>query len=651
MDPISSKTALATAGAGDKLYVDDVFSNYVYTGDGALETVNNGIDLDTEGGLVIVKNYSHDADWQWTDTERGDYQSLCSNNANGSDDDTDYGVAFTSTGFTAGKAGTSSPIYNASANNFVSYTFRKAKGFFDVVTYTSQAGVTAINHNLGTVPGCIIIKKLGSASMQVYHRSTGATKRFELDNPSPATTNSAFGNTTPTSTQFFIDTASNDTFGTAGDQFVAYLFAHDEQSFGTNSDQAIINCGSYTGNGATGGKLIDIGFEPQWVLVKAVTAATDNTFQVYDVMRGIHNYNTGGSNQNSAVLYANSNVHQGYAYQFGVDPKGFIAIDSHNNNNGVEYIYIAIRRPNKPPSAGTDVFAVDALGSTAPSPPGWTSGFPVDFAISKTKNTNSNWEAVTRVCGVKNYPNLDTTGSTIATTNDDLDRQNGWFDLSTYNPENFSWMFRRAEGFFDVATYVGTGGSHSSAPLTVNHNLGVTPELIIIKDRDRARDWKVWTTSEGDTKLGTLNGNTSWASDFQIKDVTSTTFKTGTDGAFTHTNYSGDIFLAYLFATSPGVSKIGTYTGTGAALNVDCGFTNGARFVLIKRTDANSDWVLFDTLRGINPGTESELSPNQPSPENTSKDAIDSYPQGFALTTDQGDTNVTGGSYIFLAIA
>jgi peptide subunit release factor RF-3 len=36
-----------------------------------------------------------------------------------------------------------------------------------------------------------------------------------------------------------------------------------------------------------------------------------------------------------------------------------------------------------------------------------------------------------------------------------------------------------------------------------------------------------------------------------------------------------------------------------ASQDIDCGFTNGARFVLIKRTDAAGDWMYFDTLRGI----------------------------------------------------
>ena len=40
-----------------------------------------------------------------------------------------------------------------------------------------------------------------------------------------------------------------------------------------------------------------------------------------------------------------------------------------------------------------------------------------------------------------------------------------------------------------------------------------------------------------------------------------------------------------IFPVLMAYAKVGSYTGTANAINVDCGFTNGARFVLIKRTD------------------------------------------------------------------
>ena len=64
-----------------------------------------------------------------------------------------------------------------------------------------------------------------------------------------------------------------------------YLFAHDEQDFGEDSDEAIIKCDRYTGNGSTTGPIINTGFEPQWVLMKRTSANGD--WMLFDIMRGI----------------------------------------------------------------------------------------------------------------------------------------------------------------------------------------------------------------------------------------------------------------------------------------------------------------------------------------------------------------------------
>ena len=45
----------------DKLYVDDVFSTYLYTGNGSTQTINNGIDLAGKGGLVWIKNRGYES--------------------------------------------------------------------------------------------------------------------------------------------------------------------------------------------------------------------------------------------------------------------------------------------------------------------------------------------------------------------------------------------------------------------------------------------------------------------------------------------------------------------------------------------------------------------------------------------------------------
>jgi hypothetical protein len=123
-------------------------------------------------------------------------------------------------------------------------------------------------------------------------------------------------------------------------------------------------------------------------------------------------------------------------------------------------------------------------------------------------------------------------------------------------------------------------------------------------------------------------------------------------GNYGPVNETGDNYVAYLFATCAGVSKVGNYTGTGTTLQVNCGFATGARFVMIKRTDDSGNWFVWDTARGIIAGNDPYLLLNSSAAEVTNTDYIDPYSPGFELSsTAPAALNASGGTYIFLAIA
>jgi hypothetical protein len=50
-----------------------------------------------------------------------------------------------------------------------------------------------------------------------------------------------------------------------------------------------------------------------------------------------------------------------------------------------------------------------------------------------------------------------------------------------------SWTFRKAEKFFDVVTYTGTGVAR-----TIAHNLGSVPACMIIKKQCGSSNWAVY---------------------------------------------------------------------------------------------------------------------------------------------------------------
>jgi hypothetical protein len=96
------------------------------------------------------------------------------------------------------------------------------------------------------------------------------------------------------------------------------------------------------------------------------------------------------------------------------------------------------------------------------------------------------------------------------------------------------------------------------------------------------------------------------------------------------------------------VSKVGSFTKSSSAdINVDCGFTSGARFLLLKQTDSAENWYVYDTARGITTGNDPYLMLNSTAAESTTNNGIDPLSSGFILKGTQWNN----GSYIFLAIA
>ena len=212
-----------------------------------------------------------------------------------------------------------------------------------------------------------------------------------------------------------------------------------------------------------------------------------------------------------------------------------------------------------------------------------------------------------------------------------------------------SWTFRKGLNFFDIVTYTGNGGV-----LAVNHNLGTAPKLIIIKRTDAASDWGVYVTQDSPFVESALllNSNAAQYSGGVSFTSSTTFFRVFGTGFPMNNSVSGANYVAYLFGSLAGVSKVGAYTGTGTPQTINCGFSNGARFILIKRTDAAGNWYIWDTARGIIAGNDPVLVPNTTAAEPTLSDAIDPNSSGFVVNQVASlNTNVSGATYIYLAIA
>lgn len=645
MSVIGSSILAGASGSagGDKVYVDDVFSTFLWEGNStAGRNIVNGVDLAGEGGLVWTKQRDGSRSHYLYDTENSGY-ALSSDLMSGKVSASNRLTAFNNNGFTLG----SDSDVNQTSSDYASWTFRKAPGFFDVVTYAGSGSVQTIPHSLGSEPGMILIKNLTTSIWWgVYHRSLATDKYLRLNETGGELTSTAVWNQTrPTATEFTVGV--NGQVSGAGNNFVAYIFAHDDAQFGTDEDESIIKCGSFTHSTSSGNE-INLGFEPQWLIYKKSSGTSE--WYMWDTMRGwsVTSQSNLRANQSNAES-TGSNTGAGWPQ---ITSTGFKLGTNNFVGDNATYIYMAIRRPNKPPTAATEVFAV-ATGNSSNPIPAFVSNFTVDAAFLFNFNGGYDNYLLSRLTGDA-YLRTNTTNKQTTNTGETFDSNTGWARI--YNSTYQSVMFKRAPGFMDVVTWVGDGNPVKN----VSHNLKAVPEMVISKMRlystSSSYGGDRWYVYHKDVNgvLG-LNSNGGIVSSTGIFNSA----PTATNLPFDNPSYdslavngSGSTYIAYLFATLPGISKVGSFSGTGSAINVDCGFTNGARFILIKRINGTGDWYLWDSLRGIVSGNDPYLLLNVNTTQTTNTDYIDPNIYGFTVTSSApAALNTSGGTYLFLAIA
>jgi hypothetical protein len=617
--------------------VEDAFSTWLYTGNGSTQTITNGINLSGQGGMVWIKARSSAQSNIVFDTNRGVENRLVTNANIAQSTLSGSLTAFNSNGFALGNFAST----NDSGVTYASWTFRQEPKFFDVVTYTGDGANRTIAHNLGVAPGMILVKRTDTTGdWQVYHRSNANTQYMVLnDTAAVATGATRWNSTTPTATEFSVGTDA--TVNASGGTYVAYLFAHNTASDG------FIQCGSYNNSG--GLATVTLGWEPQWILMKNAAAAGD--WFMVDNMRGLV---VGGSDP---YLYANSAASENSGDIVTPTATGFVTAGLPGSTN---FIYMAIRRgPMRTPTLGTSVFSPVAYSGTGSGATQLIStSFPVDAYINRRRaSTNSNF-AGTRLTSSSTYLTTNTSDSATNlgggngtnnsigfASNVGLGVAGDWNDTSV---AYIDWAFRRAPGFMDVVCYTGNG----VAGRTVNHNLGVAPEMMIVKGRDNAgTNWLVYAAPLGPTQSLFLNLDYQTGT-YPYWNSTTPTATAFTVGSSYDANTSGGTYVAYLFASVPGVSKVGSYTGNGSSQTINCAFTTGARFVLIKRTDSTGDWYVWDSARGIVAGNDPYLALNTTAAEVTTNDSVDTDNTGFIVNqVAASNINVNAATYIFLAIA
>ena len=647
-------TGLRMAGAAAKpKYIDEVFSTYLYDGNGIARSITNNIDL-TKGGLVWTKRRSGSGNHTWYDTVRGATYYIRSNLNNAQSDDANTLTSFNSDGFSLGTDTTSNDT-----GEFSSWSLRTRENFFDIVEYTGNGSSGhEISHNLKSVPGCIIVKCTSvTKHWGVYHRSLGATKASFLNQTDGADTNTAYWNDTePTSSVFTVgnDNLTNEN----GETYIAYLFAHHDGTgdFGESEDKPVIYCGSYTSTNGSALTVNGIGWEPQWLMLKNSYGRNAN-WAMLDTMRG-----QSIQADDHPVLSANETYAEQDVDENGSPvpiSKGFaLAAGSYAEYNfsSDEIIYIAFRMPDgvvgKPADAGTDVLAITA-GLDTPNNPNFVTNFVTDMAFWRNNPAAGTWWLATRKTGT-DYLSPNLTNAANTNSHYKWDHMNGWYVGPYELSLQFGWNFKRGKGF-DVLYQTMTGSSYQFWPHTC---MGQAPEMMWMKKNSGTADWEVW---HKDLNGGTASYN--WTvhlneNEAEEQPTGGVNYMWGLanppdeDNVVVLDSYFGGAgdYTLLLFSSVTGISKVGSYSGSNSQQTISTGFQ--PRFVIIRRIDDQQDWIVLDTVRGWAQGAnDPRMEINQDTAPITNTDF--GYPTtgGFVLEGNLTKSNTSGGSYIYYAHA
>ena len=204
-----------------------------------------------------------------------------------------------------------------------------------------------------------------------------------------------------------------------------------------------------------------------------------------------------------------------------------------------------------------------------------------------------------------------------------------------------------ADAGFSIVKYTGSGGNGQS----VNHGLGLTPEVVITKARNGAGDWYMYHKSIGTANFLKLNTTAAQAgsSPYNAADPTSTAFFVSN-----HLIYVGELgadFVSYCFAPIQGYSKFGSYVGNGSTNGpfVYLGFKPA--FVMLKGSSASGSWYMLDSKRDVDNVAHHAVEAQSPAAEYTNYNFIDMLSNGFKLRLGTSEVNTSGNSYIYMAFA
>jgi hypothetical protein len=301
----------------------------------------------------------------------------------------------------------------------------------------------------------------------------------------------------------------------------------------------------------------------------------------------------------------------------------------------------------------------DVVLSAGSTTPRTVSGMQMqpDLVIFKNRTGTSNrrWSWFDSVRGPNAHltsqnAETETTSQSDLLTSFNSDGFSVGADAAYYGANGFTepwaqWAWKQSPiAGFNIVSYLGDGTNNRA----ISHNLGVTPEFIIVKDRTIAYNWDIYHKDLGiSATLIFTDAGTRNASAFGSTAPTSSNFFTQNS----YTNSSGSKMIAYLWASVPGFSRIGSFTGNSSTDGpfIYCGFR--PRFIMTKNLTNGAFWVIHDTARDPSNVSDRYLYPNNNLAEEQTYSKFDILSNGFKCRNVNDNVNYDGVTTIFVAFA
>ena len=219
----------------------------------------------------------------------------------------------------------------------------------------------------------------------------------------------------------------------------------------------------------------------------------------------------------------------------------------------------------------------------------------------------------------------------------------GGAPVANINGSRPSQVSANVAGGFSIVSWSG----NSVFPSTVGHGLGVAPELFIIKNLSSAVNWSVYSSSVGAGKKLLLNeiNQESATSNYANTSPTSSVFSLSGGN---EVNGSGSNYIAYCFHSVAGVSKVGSFVGTGVAgKKITLDFQPA--WLMIKRSSTTGSWLVIDNKINTASIKKNYIKIDEIGAENTATTGIVFESDGFSFSG--GSFNQSGQTAIYLAFA